>query len=518
MENLQKKIQFVLNLCKSKNFSKAESLTRELIDYSPKTIILYNLLGLILTYQKKIDQALSCYKKGLKIKHDDGMLHNNIGTIYKSKREYDKAESYYKKSIELDKNIPESQNNLANLYLFLNKHDKAIGHFKKAIEINPKFLIAHFNLGVFYKSIGKFNVAINHLKIAIQLNKNFFAAHRALSQIIKFDLNNENFNMLKEIYNDEKIKKNEKIEVIFSLGKAFEDFKEYKKAFEYYDEANNLRRKNISFSIKKEKKEFIDIKKIFNNNIFNKFKGFGNVENKAIFILGMPRSGTTLVEQILSNHPKVYGGDELNFIPDLIKDNFVNENNQYDLKKINFFTEKTLKKIAKDYLTKLNNLSNKHEKVTDKLPINFKWIGLIKLILPNSKIVHCTRNSRDICFSIFKNYFINPQLNFACNLEDIVYFYNLYNDLMKYWKKTLPEFIYELNYEKIINNPESEIRGLIKFCDLDWNSKCLEFYNNKRVIKTSSDTQVRRKIYKTSINSWKNYEDNLKDKFRKLSN
>ena len=170
------------------------------------------------------------------------------------------------------------------------------------------------------------------------------------------------------------------------------------------------------------------------------------------------------------------------------------------------------------YINKLKSLSDNSEVVTDKLPINFKWVGLIKLILPNSKIVHCIRDPKDTCISIFKNYFANPDLNFAYNLEDISEFYNLYNDLMKHWKNTLPKFVIDIKYEKIIQNPKQQIRSLLKACNLNWNDKCLKFYNNKRVIKTASDIQARKKIYKSSIDSWLNYKKYLEEVFKRLPN
>jgi hypothetical protein len=230
----------------------------------------------------------------------------------------------------------------------------------------------------------------------------------------------------------------------------------------------------------------------------------------------MPRSGTTLVEQIISSHPKVFGGDELYFLPDLIKNNFYMNYGKLLLKQNNNIKKKDLKLIGQKYINDLMKISNKSEKVTDKLPINFKWIGLIKLILPNSIIIHCVRNSKDNCFSIFKNFFASKNLNFAYNLDEITDFYNLYHDLIRHWKKTLPKFIVDIEYEQIIENPEQQIKNLIEKCNLDWNKNCLKFYENKRLIKTASDIQARKKIYKSSINSWKNYKKNLQNSFQKL--
>ena len=156
--------------------------------------------------------------------------------------------------------------------------------------------------------------------------------------------------------------------------------------------------------------------------------------------------------------------------------------------------------------------------VTDKLTVNFKWIGLIKLIIPNSKIISCTRASEDTCFSIFKNYFTSNELTFAYDINEIVDYYNLYSDLMNHWRSILPNFIFDISYENLISKPEFHVKKLLNFCNLDWEENCLKFYNNKRVIKTASDTQVRKKIYTSSIDYWKNFKKYVEHPFSKLSN
>ena len=518
MENLKKKIQILLNLYKSKNLSKAELLNRELIRDHPKVVNLYNVLGLILTEQKKIDEAIVYYKKGINIDPDYAVLYNNLGSSYQLKNNYTESENNFIKSIDLDNKKPEPHNNLGNLYLALNKHQKAIVSFKNAVTIDPKFFISHYNLGVTYKNTGRFEEAKKHLKEAVRINAQFYTAHRILSQITKYTINDEHFIFLKKSYDDPKIDNRQKTEIAFTLGKASEDIKDFNKAFQYYSDGNFFRRTVIDFSIEREKEEFANIKKIFNKNLFKKFEQSGNLDFTPIFILGMPRSGTTLVEQILSSHPKVFGGDELNLLPDLIKKHFDNKAKKLFLENIITIDRNNLRNMGQEYINNLKSISNNSERVTDKLPINFKWIGLIKLILPNSKIVHCVRNPKDNCISIFKNYFINPNLNFAYNLEEISEFYNLYDDLMNHWKNTLPKFVIDIKYEKIIQNPKQQIYSLLKSCNLSWNDSCLQFYNNKRAIKTASDIQARKKIYESSVNSWKNYEKYLGEFYKRLPN
>jgi len=463
-----------------------------------------------------MDEAIDCYERGLKIDPNFAMFYNNLGTIFKSKEQYDKAESYYKKSIDLDNKLPEPQNNLGNLYKFLNKYKEAIDCYKKAISINPNFFAFHYNLAVAYKSTGVFDKAKNHFEKCIRLKQDFYTAHRNLSELIKYNNEDKHFIFLEKLYeNNEVIKKNKK-ELAFALGKAYEDMNNFDKAFKFFNEGNSLHRENLSFLMEKEKKEFLKIKQIFNEKLLNKFKSSSNQEYSPIFILGMPRSGTTLVEQIISSHPEVFGGDELNFLTDIVQKYFKDKNSELVLQKFSSLNEHDLSKLASEYINNLKKISNNSPRSTDKLPINFKWIGLIKILIPNSKIIHCYRNPMDNCFSIFKNFFTSKELTFAYNLEEIIEFYNLYEDLMIYWKKMIPKFIIDIKYENIVQNSEEEIKKLINKCDLKWDDSCLKFYNNKRAISTTSDVQARKKIYRTSINTWKKYEKDLKKPFKKL--
>ena len=195
---------------------------------------------------------------------------------------------------------------------------------------------------------------------------------------------------------------------------------------------------------------------------------------------------------------------------------FYNKAENLFLENINNIKRDKLKEICQEYINKLKSISNNSERVSDKLPINFKWIGLIKIMFPNSKVVHCIRSPKDNCISIFKTYFTNTNLNFAYNLDEISEFYKLYKDLMIHWKNILKEFVIDIEYEEIIHDPEQQIRSLLKSCNLGLNINCLKFYNNKRIIKTASDTQARKKIYKSSIDSWKNYEKFIGDSFKNL--
>ena len=181
------------------------------------------------------------------------------------------------------------------------------------------------------------------------------------------------------------------------------------------------------------------------------------------------------------------------------------------------FDKKNLTKMAEEYIYSVKLISKNSKRFTDKLPKNFLNIGLIKLILPKSKIIHCYREPKDNIFSLFKNHFPGNKINFASDLKETVEYYNLYQELMKFWNRLIPNFILNLKYENLVKNTENEVKRLLNFCELPWENNCLEFYKNKRPIKTASDTQVRNKIYNTSINKWKKYEKLLEKYYEKLN-
>ena len=201
----------------------------------------------------------------------------------------------------------------------------------------------------------------------------------------------------------------------------------------------------------------------------------------------------------------------------IIRENFlVNDKIKFP-KKFNIKDKTFFNNMGTKYIENLDRFNVNQKYITDKAPLNFRWIGLIKLILPKSKIIHCTRDPRDTCLSLFKNIF-EGQLNFSYNLEETGKFHKLYQNLMEYWKKLLPDFIYDISYEKLVNKQQLETKKLLNFCNLDWDNNCLSFYNNKKSIITASFAQARKPIYKKSVKSWNNYENELLSLFNILEN
>ena len=267
------------------------------------------------------------------------------------------------------------------------------------------------------------------------------------------------------------------------------------------------------FNINNEIDNFKKIKEFF---LDTKKMNISKNSRKIIFIVGMPRSGTSLVEQILSSHSNVYGGGELVFLNKIIKKNFLDNYQNTSLKEISGF-EDLISKSHDEYIGKISIFDNTKKDFTDKAPLNFKFIGFIKNIFPNSKIINCKRDPLDTLWSNFKHYF-PASLPFSNNLDDLFNYYKVYINYMEFWKKDFNKDIYNIDYEKLVQYPKDQIKDLLKFCDLEWDEKCMKHEKNSRSIKTASATQARKPIYKSAIKSSELFKNYLNEISKKLIN
>ena len=519
MDNLkieaEKEAQVVLNYFKAQDYISAEVKAKKLIKKFPNFQAVYNLLGLCLQSQKKFLEAIKYYKIAINNNPNFFVAINNLGLTYHNMYDLKNAQHYYERAIEINPKFTHPISNLGNIKKELNNYEEAIKCYKLALSIDNKLYIVLHNLGMAYQALGKFEESKKYFETVLKNNPKFTRADRSLSMSLKYDINNPHLKSMENKIKDQSLNNFQKIELYFGLGKAYEDIKNYKKSFENYKLGNKIKRDAIKYQINDDVKLFENIKSSFSNINFQNLGDIGNKSNKMIFILGMPRSGTTMVEQIIANHKNVYGAGELRDLTQIIKENFlVNDKikfpEKFNIKDHNFFSN-----MGTKYLENLDRYDTNKNYITDKAPLNFKWIGLIKLILPKSKIIHCTRDPKDICLSLFKNFF-EGELNFSYSLEEAGKYYKLYQNLMEFWKQLLPDFIYDISYEKLVENQEPESRKLLDFCNLDWDKNCLTFYKNKRGIVTASFAQARKPIYKNSVKSWQKYKSELLPLFNTL--
>ena len=434
----------------------------------------------------------------------------NLANNFKYKINFKKAKELYLKALEIKpKHLP-ALLNYGNLEFQLNQTQNALKLLLEALEINKDTIPVHLNLAIIYQSIGEFDKAINHLKKIDELDSTFTRSDKMMSLLINYkdkDKDNHLDKMIEKLKNLN-LSDDQKIYLYFGIAKALEDKKEYKNSFEYIKLGNNLKHKNSKYKIQNDVAKIQSIKSFFKKYNFEKNHIKQN-KYQPIFILGMPRSGTSLVEQIISSHKNVLGLGELNFFNNLSNSEIFFKN------KDSFDLEKSVKHINQNYINIIESYKIEKKIFTDKTLLNYNWIGLIKLCFPNAKVINCLRNPKDNCISIYKNLF-DHEGDWCYSEDDLVQYYKLYLEIISFWKEKIPNFIYEIQYENLIIESNTEIKNLINFCDLEWDEGCLNFYNNKNSIKTLSVKQARNKIYHTSINSFENFNKYSKDLFKNL--
>tara|TARA_B110001450_G_scaffold113892_1_gene107673 strand:- start:666 stop:2213 length:1548 start_codon:yes stop_codon:yes gene_type:complete len=503
-DHLKKQISIMINLYNGKRFNELTLKGLTLIKKFPNQAILYNLIALAYNALGNGNEAKKILEKILEKEPKNISVLNNLGLAYIECGDNDHAEEYFNKALKIKPDFPDALVNLGNLKLNQNKGDEAKDFFVNALKINNQIIPAKISLAGYHEQLGNFEKA---KKIYEEIQKdepNNTIADKSYSLIHKYKVNDKHIKVM-----EEKLTKNLDEEgtqrLNFALGKAYEDIEDFKKSFKFYENGNKIYKKNITFNIKNEIDNFEKIKKLFKNNV-NSLDDYGQ---KMIFILGMPRSGTTLAEQILSSHKSVYGAGELSFLSEAIDKNLTEVGGIFG-NNIENLKPEILKKIKDDYLKKIGIFKNKKEFLIDKAPLNFRWIGLIMAIFPNSKIIHCTRNPMDICWSNYKNTFPAESMNYTYDFNDLANFYKIYDNLMKFWIKKFDINIYNLAYENLIKNKESETKKILNFCELKWDENCLDFHKNKKSVSTASLAQVRQPLYSSSVEKWKNYSEDLK--------
>ena len=508
-------------------FEEAEKNLKKAIELKPDFCASYNNIGITYRNLKRLSEAESSYKKAIELNHDYFEAYNNLGnTLYESGR-LEEAETDFRKAIELNPSYAEAYNNLGGILCDKGRLEEAENNFRKAIELDANYAEAHNNLGGIFNDTGRLEEAEAYYSKALELKPDYAECYRNLSTLKKFTHGDPQIERLKSLSKSVK-KIEDKIHVSFALAKALEDVGEYDESFNLYLEGNALRKKELGYSIETDRKLFSLIKSAFGgtsltDEIRSKLPALNlnEISPMPILIVGMPRSGTSLAEQILASHSGVFGAGELETLGVLAANLYFNVPPPVSgiYQACGAITAEYLKEIKNqaeygnngENNGKTNDSVLKYGFVTDKMPLNFRFLGFLAHMMPNLKIINMTRDRTAVAWSIFSRYFPAKGLGFSNDLSDIAEYYKLYEDLMTFWENLFPGRIYDLNYELLTENFEEETRKLIDYCGLEWEDACLEFEKNKRAVRTASAAQVRKKIYKGSSEAWRRFEKNLKD-------
>ena len=549
-------------------YAEAETLAREMTRNHPNEAIGWKVMGAALTQMGRIPEALVPMQKTLQLTPQDAEAHFNYAIALRHSGDLSQAEASFRQAIEIRHDYAEAHNNLGNLLRELGRLDEAEASLKRAIEANPDYAAAHFNLanlliemgrvtdaeaclrqslilnpeqaeacyrlgnalyeqgrlaeaqasfqqaidlrpdfaeplndlGIVLGELGRTGEAMLSYRRALEIKPDFAECHRNLSELKTYAQDDPDIPLLRRLHGSIQNRRDRML-ICFALGKACEDIGEYDEAFALYEEGNSLRRQELGYTIEQDRALFARIEKAF--EILPETEPVSMKGVQPILIVGMTRSGTSLVEQILASHSAVFGAGEKNALGLLAVKHFLEDEAAIpDLPAMS-------RAIAAEYFEQMNSIGDEHEYVTDKMPLNFRWLGFLLLANPDLRIIHTIRDPMATCWSNFRQFFPAKGLGFICDLADLAEYYTLYRKLMAFWNEKFPGRIYDLDYERLTEHQEEETRKLLDYCGLHWEEACLEFEKTERAVRTASSTQVRKKLYKGSSSAWKRFEKHL---------
>ncbi len=466
----------------------------------------YNLGGL-LRAQGELDEALACFGKVAADRPDHIDAHINMGVVLQELSRLDEAHACFSKVLALKPDSAEAHYNTGSTYGKQEKFDDALVCYERALAIRPDYAEAHNEVATLLIEQGKFDDAQAHFKRALAIRPDYAQAHYNRAGISKFLPGDPHLTALAAVAAANKLPKSEMIYIHFALAKAFEESGDYTRAFGHMRLGNTLKREQIDYNEADSLDFFRRIGAVFDKDLLSRFEGAGDPSPTPVFVLGMPRSGSTLVEQILSSHPQVHGAGELPHLQTVVWD--IPDAGRLSYPEcVPALDAATFARLGRDYLIKLPAPGGK-TRIIDKLPGNFMHIGLIRLILPHAKIIHTVRDPVDTCVSCYSKLFADG-VRYSYDLAELGRCYRAYHELMTHWRVVLaPGAMLDVVYEDVVDDIEGQARRLVDYCGLPWDDRCLEFHKNKRPVKTASAAQVRKPLFRSSLQRWRKYEADL---------
>ena len=487
-------------------YRKAEDAFKKVLIEDENNIDALRFMGILAFKSGNHDIAEAMLTKALKLDPTYSLVWANLAQVFSVTGQLDKAKKSFKNILNMEPKNGLIWAEYGTVLTKLANYQEGKDAYLKALEFKPNSPRVHLSLGHVYKTMGEIDNSISSYKNTIFQNNLSGEAYWSLANLKTYSFSDNEIRDMEETLNGD-MTDIERSQMHFALGKAYEVMKDYDKSFKNYFKGNKVKKGLIKYSSDDTTQNTKKILEFFNQeNIKNLSKSSTN-DQDPIFVLGMPRSGSTLVDQIISSHSKVDGTQELPNIIKIAAELNADEQSNYPevLKELD---DMQLSDLGKNYILETAWARDRAPFFIDKMPNNFIHIGLIKTILPNAKIIDTRRDPMDTCFSCFKQFFARGQL-FTYSLEDLGNYYSDYIRAMNHWHNIYGKDILTVHYDNVINKTEETIRELIDYCNLPFEQECLEFYKSSRPVKTPSAEQVRQPIYKSGLNYWKNYENHL---------
>ncbi len=470
-------------------------------------------LGIVYRSEGRLAEAEACYRRALAIDPNYVEALTNLGNVLGAQGRLADAESSYRQALALNDGYAETHFNLGNMLRDQNRPLDAEQSYRHALKIAPRHLQALNNLGLCLKRQGRLDEARECFETAIAIRPDFVQSHCNLAPLKTYADDDPHLALFEnQGHRVALLPKTGQSSYWFALGKMREDVGRYDDAFAAYALGNRCQHELFPHDEAREVALVQRLQSVFSEAFFANRAKPTHADKAPIFIVGMPRSGTSLIEQILSTYPGVYGAGELTDLDDVVysvEKNSGERKESYPEIIVNLSADE-LRRLGEIYIDRVWRYAPQAERITDKMPANFLHIGMIHLMLPQARIIHAMRDPMDSCFSCYSRLFAGNNLDFAYRLETVGRYYVRYIQMMRHWQRVLPlGTVLDVRYEDMVTDTEGQARRLLAYLGLPWDERCLAFHQNQRVVRTASVAQVRKPIYRSSMARWKHFEAHL---------
>lgn len=489
----------------------ANVVLEQALKQQPNLVQALGNLGAVLFSERELQQAEEQLRRAVALGGRSQEILGNLAGVLLAKGDGGEAEAIElcREVANSNPNSPDAQFNLGRALEYTEQWNEAMAAYTRGQELHPGFTEAMIGMARADMIMGRFDEAKGLCQRVLTKQPSSLEAYSLLLGLEGPEWITANLAKIEAIYASAGSEGGGKRHLDFALAKYSEKQGEYEKAFQHLNSGNRLRRTTYDYATENDRTFFDAIKSVFTSEFFQQRAGCGSPDNTPIFILGMPRSGTTLTEQILASHSQVFGAGELSFVQQILIDRCKPSSLMQFPEIIAAMEQDGFESMAAGYLDQVTKRFGKSPRITDKMPHNFVNLGVIRLLFPHAKVIHCRRDPIDNCLSIFKQDFTSLH-KYAYDLEELANYYLLYHDLMEHWRSVLPDgYVLDMVYEDTVADQEGKTRRLLEFCDLPWEDGCLQFHTTERAVKTASQAQVRRKIYSDSVKLWQRYEEQL---------
>jgi tetratricopeptide (TPR) repeat protein len=470
-------------------------------------------LGTALREQGHLERSAAYLTQALHLRPELTEAHDQLGLTLTEQGKLDLALASYQAALRQKPDAVSTLSHLGNLFELLGQPEEGRQLLERALALDPDDCQVHTHYGTALVDQGRLEEARAYFLKALTLRPDFAPAYFALARDSKYRFSEAEITRIQELLKRDRLPLRDRINLHFALARVLDRAQHFAEAFRHCNQGNACKRQLLHLQGNTFQSaghaRFIDrLIAAFNHDYFQRVQSFGSPSPLPVFIVGMPRSGTSLVEQILASHPAVLGAGEIRNLKQFVAELPAELGSSAEYPEcLQQMDRQASQRLAEHYLQGLRKLGKQKSRVTDKVPMNFHHLGLIATLWPGATLIDCRRDPRDVCWSCYFQNF--REVPFACDLRKLGAYYLQYERLMAHWKKTLPVRILDVCYEELVDEPEQVSRDIVAFCGLPWHNACLHFYETHRTVRTSSNLQVRRPIYKSSVGYWKNYEAHL---------